>query len=313
MSASQRSLRNPFAGLPLVRFGEQREQFDPSGFGGELRILNALPDGRIQTQSESPQLAWADPSEAADRVLLGHYQGILYAVQWRQPQPQGPLPPAQPPYPDLRMHAQLLDDFEAGLAAYARAMVIWHQRHRHCGLCGASTTSEAHGHRRRCSNADCATEHFPRVDPAIIVAVSCGERLLLARQASWPERRYSVLAGFVEPGESLEDCVVREVFEESGVVVRECDYHSSQPWPFPSGLMLGFTAQTDREDLTLDDELEHALWLDPEELVAAIAAGRLRPPSGFSISRRLVEDWYLERRGQSLSAAVAASRAAEPD
>lgn len=304
MSASERSLRNPFAGLPLERFGEQREQFDPSRFEGELRCLLALSDGRIRTADDQPQLTWHPRNENADHVLLGHYQGVLYAVQWDPATTRDALPPPQPPYPDLRAHAQLLDDFEAGLAAYARAMVIWHQRHRHCGVCGAPTFSQAHGHRRGCSNSACGTEHFPRVDPAIIVAISCGEKLLLARQAGWPEKRYSVLAGFVEPGESLEDCVRREVLEESGVVIRQCDYHSSQPWPFPSGLMLGFTAQTDSEELILDDELEHALWVSPEELVGAIAAGELKPPSGFSISRRLVEDWYLERRGISLGEAV---------
>lgn len=309
MSALKRSNRNPFAGLPLERFGEQRELFDPQSFSGELRYLQALSDGRIRTQSAGPELYWESQRGESEHVLLGHHEGILYAVQWSTATVDGALPPPEQPYPDLRAHAQLLDPFQAGLAAYARAMVIWHQRHRYCGLCGSATQSESHGHRRRCTAKACASEHFPRIDPAIIVAVSCGERLLLARQSNWPEKRYSVLAGFVEPGESLEDCVRREVFEESGIRVHDCDYHSSQPWPFPSGLMLGFTAHTDDEALRLDDELEHALWLNPEQLVAAIANNELRPPSGFSISRRLVEDWYTELRGGRLGVAVSSYRA----
>lgn len=308
MSALKRSNRNPFSGLPLERFGEQREQFDPNRFDGELRCLHGLSDGRVRIQHDSPKLYWHSRAETSQRVLLGHHEGILYAVEWESSSADS-LPPAQPPFPDLRAHAQMLDPFEAGLAAYARAMVIWHQRHRYCGVCGSATESKAHGHRRRCVADTCGTEHFPRIDPAIIVAVSCGERLLLARQANWPEKRYSVLAGFVEPGESLEDCVRREVFEESGINVRDCDYHSSQPWPFPSGLMLGFTAHTDDETLRLDEELEQALWLNPEQLVAAIADDELRPPSGFSISRRLVEDWFVEQRATTLSSAVAAHKA----
>jgi NAD+ diphosphatase len=186
----------------------------------------------------------------------------------------------------------------AGHAAHARALVHWHARHRYCGACGAVTLIEAGGHRRRCSAPECGIEHFPRLDPAIIVLVEHQGRCLLGRQASWPARRYSVLAGFVEPGESLEDALRREVFEESGVTVSECEYHSSQPWPFPSSLMLGFMAQAASEALSYGTELEHAAWFSPAQLEQSVADGSLRLPPPVSLSARLLEDWYEARTGR---------------
>jgi NAD+ diphosphatase len=141
----------------------------------------------------------------------------------------------------------------------------------------------------QCSNPTCAHQQFPRLDPAVIVLVTDGERALLGRQPSWPPGRYSTVAGFVEPGESLEDAVAREVREETGVVVDEVIYHSSQPWPFPSSLMLGFTARASRTDIDLSDqELEDARWFTRAQL----AAGEIALPTTHSISFRLIEDWY---------------------
>jgi NAD+ diphosphatase len=140
-----------------------------------------------------------------------------------------------------------------------------------------------------CSNAGCATDHFPRIDPAIIVLVSDGERALLGRQASWPAGRYSTIAGFVEPGESLEDAVVREVLEETGVTVLESDYHSSQPWPFPASLMIGYMARASgNAQPRADEELEDVRWFTREQ----IAAGEAGLPPPQSVSFRLIEDWY---------------------
>ncbi|MBK8066530.1 MAG: NAD(+) diphosphatase [Rhodanobacteraceae bacterium] len=198
---------------------------------------------------------------------------------------------------DLRAAALSLPPSDAGHAAYARALVHWHQKHRYCGRCGASTRIELGGHRRRCGA--CGLEQFPRIDPAIIVLVENAGRVLLGRQSSWPPRRYSVLAGFVEPGESLEDALVREVEEEAGVHVVECEYHSSQPWPFPASLMLGFTARTDDTDLRYGDELEHAAWFSADELRDAVATGEIRLPPPLSLSARLLEDWYVARTGRS--------------
>jgi len=156
-------------------------------------------------------------------------------------------------------------------------------------VCGAPSVSASAGHVMRCSNTDCATDHFPRIDPAIIVLVSDGGRALLGRQASWPAGRYSTIAGFVEPGESLEDAVAREVLDETGVTVTESDYHSSQPWPFPASLMIGYMARASADaQPRADEELEDVRWFTRAE----IATGKAGLPPPQSVSFRLIEDWY---------------------
>lgn len=192
-------------------------------------------------------------------------------------------------FEDLRHVAALLQPEEAGILGYARALVAWRRRHRFCGSCGTPTIAAKAGHVLVCTNPSCRHEHFPRIDPAIIVLVSDGERALLGRQSTWPVGRYSTIAGFVEPGESLEDAVAREVLEETGVEVGTIEYHSSQPWPFPSSLMLGFTAHaTNAEIRRRDDELEDARWFTR----ADIASGTPVLPPSASISFRLIEDWF---------------------
>lgn len=187
---------------------------------------------------------------------------------------------------ELRPLSNLLPSDEAGLLAYARALSIWRVRHRYCGVCGSQLIPERAGHVMHC--AKCGHESFPRIDPAIIVLVSDGERALLGRQATWPAGRYSTIAGFVEPGESLEDAVAREVFEETAVRVSAADYHSSQPWPFPSSLMIGFHARAERGSIArVSGELEDARWFTKEEL---LAGAPVLPPSQ-SISYRLITAW----------------------
>jgi NAD+ diphosphatase len=177
-------------------------------------------------------------------------------------------------------------------------MVYWRERHRYCGTCGAPTRPVSAGHVMACTRETCGTEFFPRIDPAIIVLVTDGERALLGRQASWPPGRYSTIAGFVEPGESLEDAVIREVREETSVEVVEVDYHSSQPWPFPSSLMVGFRARAGATALACPDgELEDARWFTAGELASGSPA--LPPPQ--SISFRLIADWYERATGRSLA------------
>ena len=195
-------------------------------------------------------------------------------------------------FEELRPLAPQLEASEAGLLAYARALSHWQRRHRHCGVCGARSVPTRAGHVMQCTDAACGNQVFPRIDPAIIVLVSDGERALLGRQASWPAGRYSTIAGFVEPGESLEDAVAREVLEETSVVVRESRYHSSQPWPFPSSLMLGFEATAVPGSIArAGSELEDARWFTRDELLAGTA---VLPPS-TSISRRLIERWLHAR------------------
>jgi NAD+ diphosphatase len=196
-------------------------------------------------------------------------------------------------FQDLRPVADLLDEQVAALLAYARAMTYWHCRHRFCGVCGSLTISIEGGYQRLCTNAECGQRHFPRTDPAIIVLVTCDDHGLLGRQPSWPPGRYSTIAGFVEPGESLEGAVIREVQEETGVEVQEVHYHSSQPWPFPSSLMLGFLARAACSEIRVDQrELENACWLTREELKAKLQSGAIKLPTPVAISFRLIEDWF---------------------
>ena len=199
---------------------------------------------------------------------------------------------------DLRYLGSVLPPDEANLVAHARALVIWHGVQRYCGQCGSPTTAESGGNTRVCSDAGCAVRLFPRVDPAIIVLVHDRDRCLLGRQASWPEDRYSTIAGFVEPGESLEDAVAREVHEETDIRISSVRYHSSQPWPFPSALMLGFTADAQSERISLNDgELEDAQWFTLKEL----SSGYPKLPPRLSIARRLIDTW-IDSHGKAVSA-----------
>jgi NAD+ diphosphatase len=194
---------------------------------------------------------------------------------------------------DLRRMALLLDEHDCALLAYAKAMVYWHHRHRFCGDCGGPTASVGGGFLRVCVNEQCGQQHFPRTDPAIIVLVASGERCLLGRQPSWPEGMYSTLAGFVEPGEGLEAAVIREVQEETGIEVKGMHYFTSQPWPFPSSLMLGFMAQAANEAIRVDgDELENARWFTREEMRDMLKQGALSIPFKLAISYHLIENWF---------------------
>ncbi|WP_460823906.1 NAD(+) diphosphatase [Lysobacter olei] len=200
---------------------------------------------------------------------------------------------------DLRSAAALWPLREAAVFAEARALQHWRSRHRYCGVCGGEVSRSRAGWLGRCTQ--CNTEHYPRTDPAVIVAVSDGERLLLGRQPGWPPRRYSVIAGFVEPGESLEQTVVREVAEETGVRVRACRYAGSQPWPFPSALMLGFTAEAEPDEPRVNDELEDARWFSLEDVRAAQHRGAEDEGDGLllspriSIARWLIDAWVDSR------------------
>jgi len=230
------------------------------------------------------------PDAAADAVLLGlEGERAWFATA------VGADEDRDVPRVDLRTAAATWPVREATAFAQARAVLHWRARHRFCGACGGALRYERAGWLGRCTH--CGLEHYPRTDPAVIVAVTDGERLLLGRQASWPARRYSTLAGFVEPGETLEQTVVREVFEESAVRVRRCRYLASQPWPFPSSLMLGFVADAEPDaPRANDEELEDARWFSRDEVGAALRGetrehGLLLSPR-LSISRWLIEHWH---------------------
>jgi NAD+ diphosphatase len=181
---------------------------------------------------------------------------------------------------------------EAGLAAYLAALLNWHRRHRFCSNCGAATEIIEAGYSRRCPR--CGTLHFPRTDPVVIMTVAHDGRLLLGRRADWPAGRLSVLAGFVSPGESAQEAVVREVFEESGIVSRDPLFVTSQPWPFPSSLMLGFHAEADGgEPRVSDGELEEVGWFPRDEVVSALRGEHpeLELPPAYAIARLLIDRW----------------------
>jgi NAD+ diphosphatase len=286
-----------FAGHRTDRVAERRR--DPAWLRDRLadpatRVVPVLGLKCLVMAGDAPRAVFLPPSTlapAAEPIFLGEMDGEAYfAVEVDET--AGAALEVECAFAELRPLGALLDRGEAAMLAYARAMVYWHRRHRHCGECGAPTRSEDAGHLRRCTDAACGAVHFPRTDPAIIVLVTRGERCLLGRQASWPAGQYSTLAGFVEPGESLEDAVAREVREEAGVAVGEIEYHSSQPWPFPSSLMLGFTAVAASEGIRVDGmELEDARWFTREELSGGIREGRLRLPSPASIAFSLVDGW----------------------
>jgi len=236
-------------------------------------------------------LAMERPSAASFLGLDGEQRWFALAAEH--------LPELPPATLDLRSAALRWPDLPAAIFAQARALLFWQQRNRYCGACGHELSLARGGFSANCGQ--CGIEHYPRTDPAIIVAVSDGERLLLGRQASWPEKRWSVLAGFLEPGESLEQTVAREVMEEAGVRVHSSSYVASQPWPFPSALMLGFRAEAEPQTVVVGEELQDARWFSVDELMQQVADGELLLSPKISISRWLIEDWLL-RQGAPLPA-----------
>ena len=198
-------------------------------------------------------------------------------------------------FEDLRIAGPLLSHEDGALLAYARGMCHWERTSRFCPRCGEQTKLIEAGHQKICTNAKCATSQFPRTDPAVIMLVHRENSVVLGRQRKWPAGMHSILAGYVEPGESLEDAVVREVQEEVGIFVKNVRYHSSQPWPFPSSLMLGFIAETRDNDLKVNaEELESACWFDRQELRNSPEDETFRLPRKDSIARRLLDEWLLE-------------------
>ena len=260
---------------------------------GQNLILEApSPAAALLSIAEGSELL-AEAQEIALLGLVGETAHFAADLSHRDEPPA--LPGAR--FADLRSVGPVLAREEGGLLAYARGLMHWHQRHRFCGVCGSPTESREAGHMRRCTNPACAAEHHPRIDPAVIMRVEHGNRILLGRQKQWPHGMHSVLAGFVEPGESLEDAVRREVWEEVALRLREVHYHSSQPWPFPASIMLGFTAVAESDAFQVDQhELETARWFTREELLASPENEVFRLPRRDSIARRLVDDWIAKRR-----------------
>ena len=196
---------------------------------------------------------------------------------------------------DLRKYGPILDDIEASFLALSNGMFFWQKTHKFCGSCGFQNNSKEGGFVMKCSNNKCGKSHFPRTDPAIITLISFKDKVLLGRSPKFPNCMYSTLAGFVEPGESLEQALEREVFEEVGIKVKNIKYFNSQPWPFPASLMLGFFAEAINDQMTIDyDEIEDAQWFSINELKSLqhpSISGGFKLPRVDSIARRLVDTW----------------------
>lgn len=236
-----------------------------------------------------------EPADSARlAVYLGRGAGGTAYVAVVDPTSLEPGIEPEEGWSTLRQVGAALDDTEAGIFTTALALANWHRHHQRCPRCGAPTEPEQGGWIRRCSED--ASEHYPRTDPAVIMSVvDAADRLLLARSPGWPERNYSVLAGFVEPGESLESAVAREVEEEVGLRVSDVRYLGNQPWPFPSSLMVGFSSRADRTELRLDaHEIADARWVSREDYRAGLRSGELRVPTGISIAKRIIEHWLGE-------------------
>ncbi len=291
-------MTNPLSTAGLDRLGLLRRHPDQVAAqleGTEVRVV-AICGGKVCVAAGDPTTVHhprlADLGRDLDDVwLLGTAGDVTYVAVELDPV-DGPADLGDAArLAGLREVASLLPPLEGNLLTMATGLSIWHGTHRFCGRCGAETQVDWAGHRRRCDG--CEREHFPRTDPAIIVLVTHDDRALLGRNPNWPAGFASVLAGFVEPGESLEDAVAREVKEEAGVDVEPdgIAYHSSQPWPFPASVMLGFTAEAVSDELHPDpSELVDACWYTRDEL----AHGAIGLPPALSISRRLVDDWIAQ-------------------
>jgi NAD+ diphosphatase len=263
------------------------------------RVL-VVQDGQalVTTRDGQLELVFVSPAEAPEgtRFFLGvdadgiAYFGVSGAVEG-EPGNRSDSAAAKPMA--LRQAGALLSDRDAGLMVHAVALAYWHETHTHCPRCGTPTVPAPAGHLTTCPKD--GTDHFPRLDPAVIMLViDPDDRLMLARNALWPQGRMSVVAGFVEPGESAEHAVAREVYEETSIVVSQVRYLGSQPWPMPRSLMLGYEARAaGGQRITVDEEeIGEARWFSRTELRAAIESGELGIAPSSSIARRLIEYWY---------------------
>jgi len=310
VSSAEHSRGNTFAGLTLERAAEHRDDAvwlaaQRASPNARFVVLDAR--GRAPVREGHLLLLYANAVGAeASGSLLG-LDGNAPVFLLHDRAATDSLPDAQ--WLDLREAGVLLPAFEAGLLAYAHGLANWQNATRHCNFCGGPLQRISAGHRATC--ALCKRLHFPRTDPAVIVIVEHDDACLLGRQHDWRPRQYSTLAGFVEPGESLEDAVRREVREEAGIEVIDCDYHSSQPWPFPASLMLGFIATAAAREISLiDRELEDARWFTAAQLMISVRDGTLSLSSPLSISYRLIEYWLRTRAGVELSDVAAKTQTA---
>ena len=272
-------------------------------------LLERSPDGTLAVYLSPTELA--EPDRIQPPTLLGNDgEREYFAVSVTDSQKDTILekfPEAR--FTDLRRASLDMAAKHAGILAYAKALHYWQHRHAFCGHCGEPNLLRSAGHRMKCSNDECARETYPRIDPAIIVLVTHEDACLLGRNAKWPAKHFSTLAGFVEPGESLEDAVVREVYEEVQVQLENMRYVSSQPWPFPASAMCGFYAEAVDRSSGTSEEVEETRWFTVESLTQAVVDEEVRLSPPVSIAFRLLADWFRKNGGGDLEELVRRQRA----
>ena len=311
-AAMQQRPSNPYSSAEIDRASHEREDDERMielASSGAARFVPIDSEKNLVKAGGNPEAVFlhgmmgrAVANSAEHPIFLGYVEGTPYFAVDVTGQ-DVPLK-EMGEFVDLRQVGALLFAREGSILAYARGMTYWHRRHRYCGVCGATTRVGKGGHVRICTNDNCKSEHFPRTDPAVIMLVHHGDRCLLGRGRHFPRGMHSTLAGFVEPGESFEDAVAREVYEEVKVRVKNVVYRSSQPWPFPASVMIGFHAEAESLDFSVNEsELESARWMSREELRTENLPkdGSFFMPRRDSIARRLIEEWLGHEAGPSIN------------
>ena len=302
---------NTFANSPLDRAADKRldaawlaaKLNEPTSFIVPLRKL--MPFVITAPGSRKREVGWMRPElikpllrPEATTIFLGVEKDAAYfavdVTEGPDPSENGVLQ-GLGSFADLRGIAMEIDSGDAAILAQAKSLIDWHQRHRFCANCSAPTRFSDAGYKRQCDG--CKTEHFPRTDPVVIMLATNGDRCLLGRGGRFPKGFYSALAGFIEPGESIEEAVAREVLEEAGIKVGDVRYFSTQPWPYPSSLMIGCFAEAITDDIKVDaSELEEARWFTRDE-IKLMLAGKLEGtyvPPALAIAHQLIKAWANE-------------------
>lgn len=296
-----------FSGSPLDRVDQRRKDGDWLSDQLMNPSTRLLPMSRLRALIDldvDAEIGWRSPIEAIDLLeeyrplLLGVNDGVAHFAIEADPRkaPRDATWLSRGKFIDVRSIAPSVPVGEAGILAQARSMLDWHQRHRFCAVCGQPSEMRDAGYMRQCTDDECGAQHFPRTDPVTIMLVFDGDRCLLGRQPRFPDGSYSALAGFMEPGESIEECVRREIWEEAGIKVGEVRYVASQPWPFPSSLMIGCFAEAQSTEINIDpNELDDARWFHREEILQMIERSEsgegLRMPPSLSLAHQLARRW----------------------